>query len=63
MMKFGDFSGMYFQPLYYMGWIIQPSLEGYFVYDREDHRASTADRFDSLEEAYRYIDEQVSKGV
>ena len=37
-----------FQPLYYMGWIIQPSLEGYFVYDREDHRASTADRFDSL---------------
>jgi len=48
-----------FKPLYYMGWIIQPTIEGWEVYDREDSSRYRGQFFESAEEAMDYIEEQV----
>ena len=44
-----------FAPVYWFGWMIQPTLKGYFVYDRQDHRSRARDRFDTLDEAVNFI--------
>lgn len=50
-----------FEPIYYLGWVIQPTQRGYVVYDREDRsREITAD-FPTMREAEEYIDGKMKK--
>lgn len=51
-----------FQPIYYMAWIIQPTINGYLVYKRNDNRYPSDIIFASLDDAKDYIDgEQITK--
>lgn len=50
-------------PIYYMGWVIQPSWEGdFWVISREDTRRAPEKKFCSSEDALIYIGEQISEG-
>lgn len=44
-----------FTPIYYLGWIIQPTLEGFWVYQRIDTSKSHSLLFRTADEAYKYI--------
>ena len=44
------------EPIYYMGWIIQPTPNGVFVYERKDTVKGTDKAFPSIPEAMRYIE-------
>jgi len=51
------------KPIYYLGWIIQPTLNGFYVIDRSDRDIigvnKNAGRFNTVKEASEYIDIQV----
>ncbi len=51
-----------FDPVYYLGWYIQPTLEGYYVCMREDSSKPCLARFDDVEEAKAYIEEKTNWG-
>ncbi len=48
------------KPIYYLGWIIQPTVNGFFVSDRSDRDIIGMNRnsscFNTIEEALGYID-------
>jgi hypothetical protein len=48
------------RPVYYLGWIIQPTINGYYVYDRRDRDIiglnNSVRIFDTIEEAFKYVD-------
>lgn len=46
------------EPIYYLGWIVQPTRYGCFVYDRRDHSVGGVGKlFAGLGEAFRFIGE------
>ena len=49
------------KPIYYKGWVIQPSFYGYSVSDRADHNKDSSMRFDTASEAYQYIDKKTRR--
>lgn len=49
------------EPIYFLGWIIQPTSRGYFVYDRLDHYRGASLSFATAREAYHFIDRAVHK--
>lgn len=52
------------EPIYYFGWIIQPTSHGYVVYDRQDHFGGEKGRpFRTLEEAYGFIHDELERSV
>ena len=54
---------MPFEPIFYMGWVIQPTSDGCIVYDRQDHSAAyRTERFQRLREAYNYVNGQIKGG-
>lgn len=54
-------SGKDMEPIYYMGRVIQPTPNGYYVIEGETRFPSDI-KFDELEEAYRYIDHLTGQG-
>ncbi len=48
-------------PLYYMGWVVQPMMKGFYVYARYDLCKSKSSFFVTLDAAYDSIDEVVDK--
>lgn len=48
-----------FPSIYWFGWIVQPTLNGYFVYDRQDHASQSRERFTTMSGAMNYIRSRV----
>ena len=54
------YSEIRMEPIYYRGWVIQPTFEGTFVYDRRDTATATVKKaFGNISEAAEYIDMEV----
>lgn len=50
-------------PIFYLGWIIQPTLEGFEVYDRLDRSHYVGRFFPTVEEACAYIGDQALENL
>lgn len=48
-----------FEPIYYFGWVIQPTPFGYVVFDKRDHSRDPGVTLPTVEEAKKYIDERL----
>jgi len=47
-----------FEPIYYKGWFIQPTLDGYYACKRTDSSRPCLDCFPDVESAMAYIEER-----
>ena len=49
------------EPIYYLGWCIQASPKGWWVYQRNDTVRPVGKLFQLIEEAYNFIDSEIDK--
>lgn len=50
-----------FEPIYYLGWIIQPTIEGFEVYPRVDGGKNESVHFEDSEDAFLFVEGQVRR--